>query len=301
MPTTKKIAGISWMLWGFILTSLTYFLGAPALKAVRTQIGRVFYWSIVFVVGAAGIGIGFSIQAHYVIGLTLMFLSLAALIGLFCEFEESGLSLVWSSFWSILISACFVTGGLGIWFSVEGQGLVKKASELLSPALSSQPQLGLTFEKVMGQAPSLIIILWMLAIYSAVILESRIRIQPQPHSKMRQQLFNLKANGILIWIFIASLIPAFSGVGSRGVEVAAINILNICMAFFFFQGLGIIHQLLLALRLGLFWHILLTVFLMVQLFIFVSLLGLADYWMDFRSKLIKRKKSQLETYNRREK
>lgn len=299
MTKTKNLAGLSWMLWAFALTSLTYFLGAPALKAVRSQMGRGFYWLVTVLFGAIGVGIG--LTNPYALVLSIMFLSVALVIGLFCEFEELGLNLVWSSVCSFLVTSCFATGALGIWFSLEGKGLIKKASDWMAPVLSAQPQLGLTFEKIMGQMPSLIVILWMLSVYAAVILESRIQINPQPHSRFRTQLFNLRANGALIWIFIASLIPAIGGTDIKWLDLLAVNVLNISMAFFFFQGLGIVHQVLLSFRVGLFWQVLLVVFLMVQLFIFVSVLGLIDYWMDFRTKFLKGKKSQLETFNRREK
>ena len=73
------------------------------------------------------------------------------------------------------------------------------------------------------------------------------------------------------------------------------------VAIFFFQGLGIIHQVLIFLRVGLFWQVFLVLFLVVQLFLFVSCIGLADYWLDLRLRLIKWRQSRLETYKRREK
>ena len=183
---------------------------------------------------------------------------------------------------------------------MKGQNLFKSAEVFLNESLK-QAQIEIQVTQLVYQVPSVVLVLWMLALYASVMLEGRIRIAPHKPSLFRAELFHFRAPGWMVWLFIASLLPAFGGYGPTWVQAIFTNILNISIAVFFFQGLGVIHQVLIFLRVGLFWQVLLVLFLVVQLFMFVSCLGLADYWLDFRTKLIKWRQSRLETYKRREK
>lgn len=291
------------MLWAFILTALTYFLGAGPLRAVRSQLGRGFYWSLVLLLSAISFSIGIlgtGNEASLFLWVGASFLSLSILLGVFSEFEESGLNFDLSAAYSILVLSCLSLGATGILFWMKGPVLFSKTKTFFEQSLKGA-QLELPVDQLIFQIPSVIIILWMLAIYSGVLLEGRIRLGVHKPSLLRSELFQFRAPGWAVWIFIASLLPAFGEFGPQWVQVVATNILNVSIAVFFFQGLGIIHQLLIFMRVGLFWQIILVMFLVLQLFIFVSCLGLADYWLDLRTKLIKWRQSRLETYKRREK
>lgn len=291
------------MLWAFVLTALTYFLGAGPLRAVRSQLGRGFFWSFVFLLSLVSflIGtLGTGSEASLFMWIGASFLSLSILLGLFSEFEESGLSFDLSAAFSILILSFLSLGATGILFWMRGPSLFTKAKNFLEQSLKGA-QLELPVDQLIYQIPSVVIILWMLAIYSGVLLEGRIRLGVHKPSLFRAELFQFRAPGWAVWIFIACLLPAFGGFGPKWLQVIATNVLNVSIAVFFFQGLGIIHQVLIFMRVSLFWQIILVLFLVLQLFLFVSCLGLADYWLDLRTKLIKWRQSRLETYKRREK
>ncbi len=299
----KKRLGTFWMLWAFALTAVTYFLGAGPLRAVRAQLGRGFYWGFVFLLSAVSLGLGFSLEGNesaLLIWVGASFLTISLLLGLFSEFEESGLSFDLSAAFSILVLSCLSVGAGGILFWLQGRSLFTKTRMFFEQSLKGA-QIELPIDQIIFQIPSVIVILWMLAIYTGVLLEGRIRLGTHRPSLLRAELFQFRAPGWAVWVFIASLLPAFGGYGPNWLQVTATNILNISIAVFFFQGIGIIHQVLIFMRVGLFWQILLVVFLILQLFLFVSCLGLADYWLDLRTKLIKWRQNRLETLKRREK
>lgn len=292
------------MLWAYVLTALTYFLGAGPLRAVRSQMGRGFYWALVMVLSVSSIVFGlFSAaeSARFFLWVGGSFLSVATLIGLFCEFEESGWSFDLSAAFSLLVLSFLSLGVAGILFWMHGKLLVAQITALFEQSLKSA-SLEIPATQLLSQTPSVIIILWMLALYCSVLMEGRIRIAgaPRPHVT-RAEMFQFRAPEWVVWVFIASLLPAFGSMGPAWLQLAATNTLNVCIAIFFFQGIGIIHQYLISMRVSLFWQTLLVLFLIVQLFIFVSCLGLADHWLDVRTKLIKWRQSRLETYKRREK
>lgn len=291
------------MLWAFVLTALTYFLGAGPLRAVRAQLGRGFYWSVVCLLSLVSLSIGIfgtGEEASLFLWVGGSFFSLAILLGVFSEFEESGLNFDLSAAFSILVLSFLSLGATGILFWLRGPSFFSKIRAFFEQALKGA-QLELPVDQLLYQIPSVVIILWMLALYTGVLLEGRIRMGVHKPSLFRAELFQFRAPGWAVWVFIASLLPALGGMGPTWLQAVATNVLNVSIAVFFFQGLGIIHQVLIFLRVGLFWQVLLVLFLVLQLFLFVSCLGLADYWLDLRMRLIKWRQSRLETYKRREK
>jgi len=295
--------GTFWMLWAFVLTSLTYFLGAAPLRAVRLQVGRAFYWLSSLVLAGLTFGLhltGWVESSQFLIWMAGSFVSLVMLVGLFVEFEESGHSFEWCAAASLLIMSCISVGTLGIVFWMTGPTLFNSLKTVLSESLK-QARLEVPLDQMLFQIPSVVLVLWMLALYIGVLLESRIRIGPHKPSLFRAELFHFRAPAWMVWVFIVSLLPALGGHGPQWVQSVFANVLNFSIAVFFFQGLGVIHQVMIFLRISLFWQVLLALFLAVQLFMVVSGLGLVDYWLDLRSKLIKWRQSRLETYKRREK
>jgi hypothetical protein len=140
--------------------------------------------------------------------------------------------------------------------------------------------------------PSVILMLWLGALYVGIVLESRL-VAPEDAGKtatvpMRRALRELRLPDAVVWILIAALLGAFGGWGGPVVEAVSANALNVCFVLFFFQGIAVVSRLFERLRLSAFWQTLFMALVVVYLFLFVSLLGLTDYWFDFRSRLAKR-------------
>ncbi|MCB0411094.1 MAG: DUF2232 domain-containing protein, partial [Bdellovibrionales bacterium] len=81
----------------------------------------------------------------------------------------------------------------------------------------------------------------------------------------------------------------------------ASNVFNTCFFLYFLQGLSVTATLLKRLRMAAFWQVFLVVFIGVQLFVFVGLIGIVDYWADFRRKMKSEPAGLNKTYYKKNK
>lgn len=285
--------------WSLLMTALTVVLGAVSLKALRTHAGRITYWTMSLGVSASLMGAGYWLDVKMGSGqlllLAMIYLSLVFLIGLFSEFEEMDISLLAAGFFAMVVTALSAAGGFAIWASRVGPSWPTALSEVinanfLKPLVDMKMETAISAWDIMGQLPSLILMVWMGAIYLAVILEARIwgRNEPTVGAKFRGELAEVRMPDPVIWLFILGLLGTFGGIGPKWVEVASINFLNLALMLFFFQGVAVISRFFNSVRMSAFWQMIFMVFIVVNLFVFVSLLGMIDHWVDFRSRLEKR-------------
>lgn len=280
--------------WSVLMTGLTYVLGAPPLKLLRAKLGRPGYWLL-------GIGLSALFFAAGAKAMALAFFSLVVLMGVFSELEEVGSGFMVSGFFTLLINTLLGAGAFAMWVSVTGPGWVQQIQTFLETALKPlanlNPQVKINYFDLMLNLPSMVIILWMCAIYLAVLLEPRLN-NGEPataHSAAtRAQLAEFRLPDPVIWLFIISLLGAFGGVSPKWLEAIAVNSLNVCMLLFFFQGIAVVTKFFEAMRTGWLWQVLFMILIVIHLALFVSLLGLMDYWLDFRARLTKR----TEQFNR---
>jgi uncharacterized protein YybS (DUF2232 family) len=68
----------------------------------------------------------------------------------------------------------------------------------------------------------------------------------------------------------------------------SLNVFNVCSVIYFFQGLAVLGKYFEIFKVGFFWRFMWVLLLAVQLPILMSLLGLVDYWADFRKMFTKR-------------
>lgn len=272
------------------MTGLTYVLSAPALKVLRRRLGRGWYWAFVTVLS------GTLVVAHAT-PLGILFFSMGTLIGVFEEFEDMEFSLVASSFFTLLINTLLGAGAFAFWVSVTGpkwmQILVAAADESLSVFGTLPPLLQTNAHDVVTLAPSSVIMTWMVSIYIAVLLEGRLStgdwaVVPKAPS-LRPQLVRLRMPDAVVWIFIAAIVGRFVNLAGMpaALSVISANVIRICGLLFFFQGVAVVYRFVERLRLSAFWQGLFLFVAVVQV-LFVSLIGLLDYWMDFRTRMTKR-------------
>ena len=279
------------------MTAFTYILGAVSLKVLRAKFGRAGYWGI-----STFLSLGLYLVGLKILGIA--FFSLVVLIGVFSELEEMELHFKLSLFFTLVINSLVAGGAFAIWVYSTGprwsqvvltylEDMTKKVAEL-----NPQAQLQINFFEVMLVLPSVIVIMWIIAIYVAILLESRLVHEgnegapANPSSGMRAQLAELRLPDMAIWAFIAGLLAALGGIGHQGIEAVGANVLNVCFVLFFFQGIAIVARLFEKLKLPGYWQMLFMALVIIYLFPFVSLLGLTDYWFDFRGRLAKRPKEQ---------
>ncbi len=100
----------------------------------------------------------------------------------------------------------------------------------------------------------------------------------------------------LVFPFIASAFMAISGI--KMAEIIGFNMVAICCLFYFLQGLAIVHYYLIKYNLSALVRLLLYILIFSQLatILMISLVGLFDFWIDFRSldNRIKRKLEELK-------
>lgn len=301
MFSTQRAARIFfYSAWAVIMTGLTYILGAVSLKALRRKFGRIGYWGISTALSAVFFALSLKMFA-------IAFFSLVVLIGVFSELEEMGFSLKISAFFALTINALLSSGAMVFWIYSTGpkwsQQVLATLEAMLKPLAEINPHIQIKHYELMLVIPSVVLILWIAAIYLAILLESKLVSEDvattttaadQPKLSMRRQLVELKMPDAIVWIFTASLLGTFGGFGNQYVEAVAANVLNVCTMLFFLQGIAVVAKFFEKLRISAFWQTLLMVLVVLYLFLFVSLIGLTDYWLDYRSRMAKR----TEEFNR---
>lgn len=270
-------------LWAVMMTALTYVVGAVGLKVLRREWGRLPYWF-------GGVGLSGLLYAGNLRPLGLAFLSLVLLIGIFSEIEEMGMGAMASGFFTLLINTMLGAGAFAFWVYYTGPKWSQQLQDLLQlmlkPLVEINPKLQISYYDLMLQLPSVVLILWMVSIYLAVWLESRLASNDSP--TMRDELTRVSMPDPVVWLFIIALLGAFGGHGLGALEAISVNVLNVCFVLFFFQGIAVVAKFFESVRMGLFWQFMFMALIIVHLFLLVSLLGLIDYWVDFRSRIEKR-------------
>lgn len=292
---TKLQNGVRFLfygVWAVLMTALTYILGGASLKVLRRKSGRTIYWGLTLVLSVVLVALQFQL-------LSAAFFSLVLLIGVFGELEDLGLGFNVSAFFALVINALIWAGTFLFWMSITGpkwSAMVLSAVEsLLKPLEVYNPGLQVKYFDLMLQLPSVILMMWMATIYLAILLESRLTSRDRESDlmvrseslPMREQLKEFRVPDAAVWIFILSLLGKFAGFSNQTVEALSANALNICFMLFFFQGIAVVARSFEKVRLGLIWQTLFMVLIVVYLFLFVSVLGLVDYWFDIRARLAK--------------
>lgn len=288
--------------WTVLITAFTVVLGGVPLKALRRDLGRTGYWMVG--VATAGLLLAGGLKIF-----SAVYLSLVILIGLLAEWEELGMSLMPSAFFSLVTTILLSAAGMALWISRTGAAwkdlIQARLDEVLKPAMQLSPTLQFNTKDIFMQLPSIFIVLWLAALYLAVLLERRSVVRSrhaQYETSFRDELATISIPNVFVWGFILSLLGAFGDFGkingAISVQAASVNVLNICLMLFFFQGLAVIYRFFAVFRVGFFWQALSMIILVCQLFLLVSLLGLVDHWVDFRTRLSKRREEMNNELNR---
>lgn len=281
------------------MTSLTYILGAVSLKVLRRKFGRAGYWGITTVMSMALYALGFKV-------LGIAFFTLILLIGVFAELEEMGIGLKTAAFFTIVINSLLGAGAFLFWVYSTGpkwsQLVLTYLEALFKPATQMNPQMQINYFTLMLMLPSVILTLWLGSLYVAILLESRLVNEGEktadenqvPVLSMRRQLMELRMPDGVVWAFIVALLGAFGRFGHQGLEAFAVNVFNVCLVLFLFQGIACVARFFEKIRMSAFWQTLFMALVVIYLFPFVSFLGLTDHWFDYRARLAKR----TEEFNR---
>lgn len=277
----KSIAVIMMTAWSVVMTALLAFFGGAVLRGLKSFSGSKLYWLAGTVATIALIAAG---QSSLAIAFACMFL----VVGTYSELEDMELSEGWSAFWAISIGILVGAAGVAFWIASYGKGWYQTLLGYMSTPMEQlakfQPQTSVTAEDLLFQTPAVLVILVMLSLYMAVLFENRVLKLVHAPLVKRRSLKTFKVADLFLWVFLASILGTFLDHGLKPLAVVSANVLYVTLALYFFQGLAVIATGFSKIQLGVFWQILAYFILITQLLIVVCMVGVADFWFEFRNR-----------------
>lgn len=274
-----------------VLSVLFSFLGAPLLRVLHNVMGSRLYWLSGLCIAGALISAGGGPLGFLVLGLWVA-------VGLYGEREMKGRAGVGSAIWATLAGTIVSVVGPLLLFRAMGVDLAEALRESLGNVLkqvptSSEPATWLSGVKIdadflVAQMPGMMGILILTSLAFALILDRRVAFLTglrfeRVASQMR--LLEFRMPDAWIWVAMISFLLSFLKLDIPLVSAIALNVFNVLVAAYFFQGLAVLETAFNALRIGFLIRMIIYVFVVGQLFFILSLVGLIDYWADFRRRL----------------
>jgi hypothetical protein len=187
--------------------------------------------------------------------------------------------------------------GFGAWCRAMKISPVTWLSKWVETAMAKVKELNpsMTFETetIVSQLPSGLVILGLVAIAIAVVSEgtwSRLLVgqltsQSGKYVSRSKPWTEFRVWNVVIFGLMAVLLVSFTRHEMKMVTVIGLNALNVLAVLYFFQGMAVIFKAFDHFGVGVFWRILLGFVLTFQLALIVAVIGVADYWLEFRNRL----------------
>jgi hypothetical protein len=208
------------------------------------------------------------------------------------EFEEMGLTFRLAMFFTVLLNSLLSAGAFALWVSYTGPKwsavLHTNIEAFLKPVMEMNAPFQFDANDLILLMPAIAVMSWLAAVYLSVLFERR------EASSLRPQLATFRLPDAFVWLAIGALLGSFGHFQGHGLQVLSTNVLSVCALLFFFQGIAVVARSLEALRMTVFWQWAFIFLIVVQLAWLVSIIGLVDYWFDFRGRLERR----AEQFNR---
>lgn len=208
-----------------------------------------------------------------------------SILVIFYKWLESQ-SLFWRGFLATLASTLFILASAYVWIVVyQKQEIWSFLSSGITAALEKARGMPvpLDVDALVYQLPSYIFCLCALNVWIGALFDKR----------ASNELKRFVVPEGAIWFVIASLLFSFIKVDLPGVQEVALNVLNISLLLYFFQGLSVLSFILDAMRFST-----LIKWVIYSIFVFQILLpiclGIIDYWLDLRLKLEERLSRNVE-------
>ena len=283
-----------------ILLSVSVFLSWMAglvaafpLMPTRWVLGPKLFWGLNFAVGGSLLALG-----QYEWG--GVFVVLTILLGSFTEFESRGDTLQSAAACSILVTLIVSAGLFGAIYSIYGSEIIQAIKTTFDSTFVSLNEMynqrfgqELVSEEMVAaikmQAPSFVVMGLIVSLVFGLLGESRLLklsgVRGGPKKFYKLNAFRL--HDVFIWLFIFSLLGSFWQYENQAVKTVSANVLNVTVLLLFLQGLAVMSKFYQVFRIGTFWRVFWTVLLIVQLSMGIVILGLIDYWLDFRGRMLK--------------
>ena len=316
--TIRSLKALLLVVIAVFLTVSTFIFGAIPMRVLREVYGRMPYWTSLLASSAL-------LAAFVSPSYGLLVLSLTVAVGAYAEVEEHGDPVFWAGFGAVLAAIGTTVLSLGLYIARTHAHVLDDVRAELTPLVNKITEVnansGLTIDSLMQQLPSGFLIGLITALALSLLLENRVRswmgfalkkpLPPTeaPASVMRQPadvfvanknpgaLEAFKVPDLFIWATTAAIFGAFYHHGDEWIETVSINALNVLAVAFFFQGLAVATQAFRAFKIAPFWRAIWYLILVVQLFLLVSLVGFADFWLDFRERLARKPAEPKKNFN----
>jgi hypothetical protein len=281
----QKLITITTLL--ILLSMLTLVFGAPLLRVLRKSFGPLAYWLI----GALVVGAAWALDAQpfaAVIGAVWMTL------GAYNECEEKGIGWWISGVFSLTAGFAALFAGAVVSLMKNGVNtyaeVVKIMESFSQKVTEMNPVVKLDPEVLTQQIPSAMVIVLILALGLGLIYERRVFSWlglPREKTASQLKLLEYRVPDYFIWIAMTAFLLTMVSFGGKAIAILAVNIVNVSVVLYFFQGLAVLEVFLYSMRAGLFTRILTYLIMVGQLMLILSVIGLIDYWVDFRRRIRK--------------
>lgn len=274
-----------------VASMLFSFLGAPFLRAFAVSTNSKVFWSVgalfvatLFVLGLHDTQIS---QAAVYVGAIWMTL------GSYNELEKRGINWKQAGSVSLLLGIAFASLGYAYLSRHHGGSeilnqIVEPIHESLKTAFPNNP---IELAAIKGVLPGIFVACLFSALTFGFLLESRVvKLFGIQKFKVASSLkwLEFRLPDLFIWTSLFALLFSVVHVGSNLLQMVSINVLIVASVAFLVQGLTVTEFMMRYLRFGPFSRAITYLFIIFQLAPFVVLVGLVDYWADFR-KFVRRK------------
>ncbi len=262
----------------------TVLIASGPLRAFRLSYPFWVYWPVVAAASAALWLAGVSVVA-------CVLAASALVIGLFTEFQAWHMSRGVAASGAIVALMAAVGAAFGGWCRSLKISPVTWLTQAIEPMVekfkTAYPNAEIQVDMIIYQLPSALILLGLISIAAALVSEqSWLRMGG---SNRRSEPWNeFKLSDFAIYALMLSLLAALTRHGVPAITSVGANVLNVLVLLYFFQGMAVVFKAFDVFRVGLPWRIPVGLVLTFQLALIVAVVGVADYWLEFRNRLTRR-------------
>ncbi|QDK43690.1 DUF2232 domain-containing protein [Bdellovibrio sp. ZAP7] len=270
-----------------LLSMMTVVLHAPLLRVLRQAFGPWAFW----ILGLLVTGAAWLLNAP---PLAMFIGSVWMTLGVYNELEQKGLGWWLSGILSVLLGTGAASIALYGAFTVNGINTYAEVQKLVEQFIEQIQQVNPAFKlqasDLMQQFPSAIAITLIIALGVGLIFERRVFSWLNlPREKIASQLklSEYRLPDFFIWVAMTAFLLTMVSFGGKAIAILATNIVNVALVLYFFQGLAVLEVFLNSIKAGTVSRVLVYIILVGQLVLILSIVGLIDYWLDFRSRIRK--------------
>lgn len=269
-----------------VFCGLTAVLGSAPLVVLRNAEGRVPF----FISVALGTLALMSAGAY---SFAIPFIISALLVYVFIEGLEMGATLAKAGFMALSLTSGLSIVGLSIWAKYKKIVIADFVKTQVESFLAAMPQIqGAAFnvdvDSLVLQLPSAIVILMAISLWFGALFGKKFSVPNNKSAFAKIVLRDFSIPDGFVWLFIFALAGTFLNQEGSPLQSLSVNFFNFLLFTYFLRGLAVVATYFYTAKVGAFWQGVLYLLLISQLFLLVSIIGLADVWMNFRNKLYKK-------------